>query len=70
MRISKATQDKLEQQLKAHGYIVRYEKGLFKGGYCLVRDKKTVILNKFHPLESHINALNEIIRELGLPETA
>lgn len=66
MRISKNTQDKLQQILVMQGYEVRYEKGNFKGGYCLIHDRKTVIINKFFPLEGIIQRLVEIIRELPI----
>ncbi|MDX2282742.1 MAG: hypothetical protein NW241_01210 [Bacteroidia bacterium] len=64
MRISKTTQDKLHDLLRAQSYVVRYERGSFHGGYCIVKEQRTIILNKFHPLESKINLLLDIIRQL------
>lgn len=69
MRISKNTQDKLQALLKDQGYIVRYERGNFHGGYCMVMDQKTIIVNKFHPLESKISTLQEIIRQIPVDES-
>ncbi|MEZ4774360.1 MAG: hypothetical protein R3D00_14340 [Bacteroidia bacterium] len=69
MRISKTTQDKLQALLKDQGYIVRYERGNFQGGYCIVMDQKTIIVNKFHPLESKIGTLQEIIRQIDVDES-
>lgn len=70
MRITKNTQEKLQHVLKAQAYKVRYEKGNFKGGYCIVHDQRMIIINKFHPLESKINTLVEVIRDLEIdPET-
>jgi hypothetical protein len=51
---------KLEDIFDHFGYKVRYEKGNFQGGYCLVLDKKVVVLNKFSDTESRINILLEI----------
>lgn len=68
MRISRNTQEKLQNVLKAQGYTVRYEKGNFKGGYCIVQHQKMIIVNKFHPLESKIGTLAEIIRDLEIDE--
>jgi len=51
---------KLEDIFEDFGYKVRYEKGNFQGGYCLVLDKKVVVLNKFSDTESRINILLEI----------
>lgn len=68
MRISKNTQEKLQNILKIQGFIVRYEKGNFAGGYCIVMEQKTIIINKFHPLESKISTLSEIIRQVEINE--
>lgn len=55
---------KLEDLLKEQGYEVRYEKGNFKSGYCVLEAKKVVVINKFSTLESRIQALIEIINHL------
>jgi hypothetical protein len=70
MKMTKHTQQKLQDILKAQAYSVRYEKGNFQGGYCVVQDRKMIIINKFHPLEGKINTLMEIIRELEIDEEA
>ena len=51
---------KLEDLLKDNGYDVRYEKGNFKSGFCILEDKKVVVINKFSTIESRIQALVEI----------
>lgn len=56
--------DKLENLFSSSEYILRYEKGNFKSGYCLLKDTKIVIINKYFPLEGKINALIEILGEL------
>ncbi len=58
--------DKLENLFSASEYILRYEKGNFKSGYCVLKDTKIVIVNKYFPLEGKINALIDIINELNL----
>lgn len=57
--------DKMENLFAASEYILRYEKGNFKSGYCVLRDTKIVIVNKYFPLEGKINALIDIINELN-----
>ncbi|MCU0399516.1 MAG: hypothetical protein MUE75_00695 [Algoriphagus sp.] len=57
--------DKLENLFSASTYILRYEKGNFKSGYCVLKDTKIVIVNKYFPLEGKINALIEILSELN-----
>lgn len=58
--------DKLENLFAASEYILRYEKGNFKSGYCVLKETKIVIITKYFPLEGKINALIEIINELNL----
>ncbi|MDW7690766.1 hypothetical protein R9C00_21590 [Flammeovirgaceae bacterium SG7u.111] len=55
---------KLEDLVGETEYILRYEKGNFKSGYCVLKDTKIAIINKFFPLEGRINSLLEIIREI------
>jgi hypothetical protein len=56
--------DKLENLFAASAYMLRYEKGNFKSGYCVLNETKVVIINKYFPLEGKINALIDIISEL------
>ncbi len=58
--------DKLENLFAASEYILRYEKGNFKSGYCVLKETKIVIINKYFPIEGKINALIDIINELNL----
>jgi hypothetical protein len=57
--------EKLENLFASSDYILRYEKGNFKSGYCVLKENKIVIVNKYYPLEGKINALVDIIKELG-----
>jgi len=51
-------------------YIIRYERGTFQSGYCILEQKKVVVLNKFLPVEGRINTLIDIIPQLViLPES-
>ncbi len=47
-------------------YILRYEKGNFQSGYCILNDSKIAIINKFFALEGKINSLVEIIRSIKI----
>ena len=55
---------KLEELLKDNGYEVRYEKGNFKSGFCILEAKKVAVINKFSTIESRIQALIEIVNML------
>jgi len=57
--------DKIEDLFASSEYILRYEKGNFKSGYCVLKENKIVIVNKYYTLEGKINALLDIIKELG-----
>ncbi len=58
---TKPTLQKLEQVLKEIEFVVRYEKGSFNSGYCLVEDKKVVIINKFFDTDGRVNVLLDIL---------
>ncbi|RPA68358.1 hypothetical protein EF405_11885 [Cyclobacteriaceae bacterium YHN15] len=57
--------DKLENIFAASDYILRYEKGNFRSGYCVLKESKIVIINKYYTLDGKINTLIDIIREIG-----
>ena len=59
---------KLEDFLKENQYDVRYEKGNFRSGYCILEAKKVVVINKFSTIESRIQALFEISNMLLLQD--
>ncbi|MFT4857635.1 MAG: hypothetical protein ACI9UV_001922 [Algoriphagus sp.] len=57
--------DKLENLFTETDFMLRYEKGNFKSGYCVLNESKIVIVNKYFPLEGKINALVYILIELN-----
>lgn len=65
IKFTKSFLDKLENIFAASEYILRYEKGNFKSGYCILKDNKVVVVNKYYPLDGKINTLLEIIKELN-----
>ncbi|MFC7523438.1 hypothetical protein ACFQRK_05755 [Parapedobacter sp. GCM10030251] len=60
--------EKLESLLKEFGYRVRYEKGNFKTGACVLQSNKVVVVNRFSNLEMKIGALVSILRDMSLDE--
>lgn len=52
---------KLEQLFDEARYMIRYEKGNFNSGYCILEDRRVVVINKFLSIEGRINALIEIL---------
>ena len=61
MKYNLATLKKLENILDECGYIIRYERGSFQSGYCILEDRKVVVLNKFLTTEGRINTLMDLI---------
>jgi hypothetical protein len=55
---------KLEDFISEAGYVLRYEKGNFRSGYCILKNHFVVVINKFLTLEGRINTLLDLIREL------
>lgn len=54
----------MEQLLEEARMRIRYEKGAFSSGYCLLENRKIAVINKFLNLEGRINALAEIINQI------
>ena len=69
MKISQGTLDKIEEIFKVQQYKVRYEKGNFKPGSCLILEAKVVVVNKFATMDVKIAALAEILKEIEIDET-
>lgn len=65
-KYTRHTLGKLEELFKELDYTVRYEKGNFQSGYCIVENRKVVIVNKFFETEGRINTLVEIVSGLDL----
>lgn len=57
---------KMEDVIAESDYILRYEKGNFKSGYCLLKDQKIIIINKFYTTEGKINVLLDIFKNVVL----
>lgn len=55
---------KLEQLLESLGYKIIYEKGSFQSGYCLVNERKMIVMNKFYKTDMRVNSLLKILAEL------
>jgi hypothetical protein len=66
MKYTQTTLDKLQLIPEEAGYVLRYERGNFQSGYCILEDKKVVVLNKFLPTEGRINILLDLIPQLQI----
>jgi hypothetical protein len=66
MKHTQSSLDKLEDILNQSDYVVRYERGTFQSGWCLLEQKRIVVLNKFLDVEGRINTLTELIPQLAI----
>jgi hypothetical protein len=62
------TLKKLEQLFEEARYRVRYEKGNFNSGFCVLEDRRIAVINRFLNVEGRINALVEILPTLDVHE--
>lgn len=65
VKITPNTLKKIEQLFEEANYILRYEKGSFNSGYCVLEDKRVVVVNKFLNTEGKINTLIDILPRLN-----
>ncbi|MCU7547928.1 hypothetical protein OCK74_02325 [Chitinophagaceae bacterium LB-8] len=65
MKYTQTTLNKIEKLVEEQHYVIRYERGTFQSGYCILEQKKVVVLNKFLTLEGRINALIELIPQFN-----
>ncbi|PIW99877.1 MAG: hypothetical protein COZ80_03100 [Ignavibacteria bacterium CG_4_8_14_3_um_filter_37_9] len=70
MKIKEKEFEDVIEELKALagqlGATIRFEKGDFKGGYCLLKDSKVVVINKLANTQRKAIILSEALKELGV----
>ena len=66
LKFTQTTLDKIERIAEESGYVMRYERGSFQSGYCILQAKKVVVLNKFLPTEGRINTLIDLLPLLNI----
>lgn len=62
------TLKKMEQLFEEANYTIRYEKGNFNSGYCVLEDRRVAVINRFLDMEGRINALVEILPSVDIQE--
>lgn len=72
MKLKEKEFEEIIQDLKALatqlGAEVRFEKGDFKGGYCLLKESKVIVINKMANLQRKVMILSMALKELGIDE--
>ena len=59
----------LEELAQHMGIRIRFEKGDFKGGYCILKEEKVVVINKrLHEMKK-ASVLAQALGEIGIEQT-
>ncbi|MEM6359137.1 MAG: hypothetical protein AAF149_10355 [Bacteroidota bacterium] len=66
IKYSKHFLNKLEDLIAESEYILRYERGNFQSGWCLLKDTKVIVINKFFATDGKINCLLDIIKSIAI----
>lgn len=66
---SKNTLKKLETLFRELNYQIRYERGNFKSGYCIVNDSRMIVINKFFDVKARMDALLDILTKIDYSST-
>jgi hypothetical protein len=66
MKFTQATLDKVEKIAEESGYVIRYERGSFQSGYCILQERRVVVLNKFLQTEGRINTMIDLLPQLDI----
>jgi hypothetical protein len=66
MKLSKSFLNRLEDIFAESHYLLRYEKGSFKSGFCILKSQNVIIVNKYYPTEGKINVLIEILQSISI----
>lgn len=61
-KYTKNTLQKLLHVFENLQYKVRFEKGNFKSGYCILEDRKIVVINRFFDIEGKVQTMIELLK--------
>lgn len=65
LKYNAALLKRIEDIFKEGGYSVRYERGNFQNGYCVLEKRRVVVINKFHEPEAKINSMIDILLNIS-----
>jgi len=68
LKYTKHTLQKIENIYKEAGYQVRYGKGNFTAGYCVLNESNIIVVNKFYDNEARITCLLELLVQTNIEE--
>lgn len=68
-KFNKKSLENLEAIYQDLGYAIRYEKGTFQSGFCVLEDQKIVLINKFFDVHGRVYSLLDILNQLKVEVT-
>jgi len=66
LKLTKHLLKKIEELFDEIGYTIRYAKGSFNSGYCMVENQKVAVINKFFDTEGRAGVLIEILSQVEI----
>jgi hypothetical protein len=61
-----AVLEELRETCEQLGYTIRYEKGDFDGGHCILKEQRLLVVNKRFTVERKITTVARALGELGV----
>ena len=58
--------EELRETCEQLGYTIRYEKGDFDGGHCILKEKRLLVVNRKFTIEKKITTVAAALAELGV----
>src|SRR5690554_5596558 len=60
--------NKLENLLNALGFKIRYERGSFRSGTCILQQENVLVINRFSDIEVKIKSMVQVIQSFELSD--
>lgn len=58
----------LEEVADRLGFKIRYEKGNFEGGYCILRESRLLVVNSRNEIERRIIIVAKSLKQIGIDD--
>lgn len=68
IKFTQTNLSKIEDIFKETSYKIRYERGNFKSGSCMIQDNKVIVINKFASIDIKISFLLEALKTQPIDE--
>jgi hypothetical protein len=65
---TKQTLAELEELADKLGYRIRFEKGNFKGGYCILKESRLLVVNSRNDYDRRVTMISKSLKEIGIDD--